>query len=195
MLQFQRWNHDQSARIEIHVQQDVDVELCNSIDDYGYQVVPTSQRLADMFDLSVVSQEDLVRAKNLALSHGDVVLWIGVDHNQNVLINASSLAYEDKGFDMGLLIYPKAVWEADEYGTEPYTYQSVEFFFNGWIKDQIAKNLAGELFEAHIYEDVTSDACCIRGGFYSPEDALKEAQSEFPDILWPASHFDNNDQP
>ena len=55
MLQFQRWNHDQSARIEIHVQQDVDVELCNSIDDYGYQVVPTSQRLADMFDLSVVS--------------------------------------------------------------------------------------------------------------------------------------------
>lgn len=180
--QYTRWNKDRSAKIEIHVQADSDFELCDSMANFGYKVFALDQHLADMFDIAPVNAEELLQARQDALSCGDVVLWIGFDHDQNVVITPSSLSLSNKGKNLGLLIYPKDVWEADECNSQPYNDDSVRFFFNGWIKEQIAKNLAGELFEAQVYENLRRDECCIRGGVYTPEEALEEALAEFPHI-------------
>lgn len=185
--QYTRWNKDRSAKIEIHIQNDLDTELCDSMADFGYQVVALDQHLADIFDISPVNAEELLLARQDALGCGDVVLWIGFDHDQNVVIAPSSLSLSNKGKDLGLLIYPEDVWEADECNSQSYNDETVQFFFDGWIKEQIAKNLAGELFEVQVYENRRRDECCIRGGFYTPEEALEEAQAEFPHIKYCAN--------
>lgn len=185
---YTRWNKDHSASITVRYQDDDVTEVTrDAADYYGVKVYTTVPDVAMCFskDGETYDKYAINKALAEASKRGDYVfyLWFG---NHSMYAFGISEACPPSDWDSGccgILVCDKDKWPFQPKGTD-----SVFKMVKDVFEDRVEAVLNGWVYEAIV--DSEEDGCIGFTDCLSPEEALRTAQEEYPEIKYEESDFE-----
>lgn len=184
---YTRWNKDHSASITVRYQDNFIEEVTrDDAEYYGVTVYTTVWSVANAFSAKaeVCDKYAINKALAEASKRGDYVfyLWFG---NHSAYSFGISEAMPPSDWDSGccgILVCDKYKWPFQPKGTDS-VFKRIKDVF----EDRVEAVMNGWVYEAVVDSE---DGCIGFTDFLSPEEALRTAQEEYPEIKYEDSDFE-----
>ena len=185
---YTRWNAEHTASITVRYQDDFIEEVTrDDAEYYGVTVYTTVWSVANAFSAKaeVCDKYAINKARAEAIKRGDYVfyLWFG---NHSAYAFGISEDMPPSDWDSGccgVLVCDKDKWPFQPKGADS-VFKMVKDIF----EDRVEAILNGWVYEAIV--DSEEDGCIGFTDCLSPEEALRTAQEEYPEIKYEESDFD-----
>ena len=186
-----RWDSTHTRSIRVDYQDFAREVVKNDREYFGITVVTCNEMLASVFGVEVDDQDDSQLRETIddALAKGDHIFYLEFgDHSSYWchICDHRPVRSWDSGF-AGVMVVHKDAWlNAMPRSTFARSYVSkvIHETFDEWVTAE----LNGWLYKAYI-DDPDGDSYTM-GDFLDPEEALKEAMSDHPEIRYSDDDFD-----
>ena len=185
--EYTRWNAEHTASIRVRYQEDDMTGVASDAADYyGVTVYTTVPDVAMCFskDGEAYDKHAINKALAEAIARGDYVfyLWFG---NHSAYSFGISEACPPSDWDSGccgILVVDKDKWPFQPKGTD-----SVFKMIKDIFEDRVEAVMNGWVYEAVVDSE---DGCIAFPDCLSPEEAVRTAQEEYPEIKYEDSDFE-----
>lgn len=186
--EYTRWNAEHTASITVRYQDNSIEEVTrDAAEYYGVTVYTTVWSVANAFSAKaeVCDKHAINKARAEASKRGDYVfyLWFG---NHSAYSFGISEAMPPSDWDSGCCGI--LVCDKDKWPFQPKETDSVFKMVKDIFEDRVEAVMNGWVYEAIV--DSEEDGCIGFTDFLSPEEALRTAQEEYPEIKYEDSDFE-----
>lgn len=190
--QYTRWDKTHTKSIKVFYQQEPSEYLREDRKALGVDVITCNPMVAEMFGVVVDDKEDSILKLSIldALQRGDHVFYIEFGEHSAYwchLHDSIPKRSWDSGF-CGVVIVRRDAWfKAMPRSTFARSYVSKVLHLS-W-DEQMTAYLNGWFYEANI-QDPDNDLDYWMGDFLSPEEAIKVAQMDHPEVVYSITDFE-----
>lgn len=155
---------------------------------FGFHVSTSDPDIASVFGIATVDDQTLVKHFNNATLAGDLLFGMnhGVENHRHWFLLNNYLSLTQGVLNSaGFIRWSKEAWQ--KINTAPFERIEVVRTLREIVEDRFQAVLNRELFMAVVDSD-TGERVCFKD-YLTPEDALSEAQLQFPDIKYREEDF------
>ena len=183
-----RYDRDHLGTCHIYQQKEADTTLALNRQFFGFRVSTSDPEIASIFGVETLDPKDLSSHYQKAIQAGDFLFGMTHDIEDGrhwfQLFNHLSLAKGELN-PSGFICWPKEAWELTT--SEPYERIEVVQTLRDLVEERVNADLNQELFKALVDSDTGEQVCF--SDYLTPEDALAEAQLQFPGIKFREEDF------
>ncbi len=182
-----RWNASHDKSIQVFNQEDFDSECLCDLDSFSAEVFTTNRLVASVFSAEeypdTYEEHEIVLKEIEARKRGDRVFYLHFGEHSCFSFRIT-MSRPKRSWDcgcVGILVVHRDHWPL-KYWVNSFVYRKIDEAFS----ERVSATLNGWFYEAVI---TTDDGKSCYGGYLSEEEALTDAQRDFPDIQFKESDF------